>query len=57
MEPPDYRHGMPPLADLFPVISDEDLTALAADRHCQLSGPRPPFSGLARLARGSIIGE
>jgi hypothetical protein len=25
--------------------------------HCQLSGPRPPFSGPARLARGSIIGE
>ena len=26
-------------------------------RHCQLSGPRAPFSGPARLERGSIIGD
>ena len=26
-------------------------------RHCQLSGPRAPFSGPARLERGSTIGE
>src|SRR6516165_9638488 len=25
--------------------------------HCQLSGPRAPFSGPARLERGSTIGE
>jgi hypothetical protein len=25
--------------------------------HCQLSGPRTPFSGPARLERGSTIGE
>jgi cation diffusion facilitator CzcD-associated flavoprotein CzcO len=25
--------------------------------HCQLSGPKAPFSGPARLGRGSIIGE
>src|SRR5262249_47311835 len=25
--------------------------------HCQLNGPRAPFGGLARLERGSRIGE
>jgi hypothetical protein len=25
--------------------------------HCQLNGPRAPFSGPARLERGSTIGE
>jgi hypothetical protein len=29
----------------------------AARRHCQLSGPRAPFWGPARLERGSTIGE
>jgi hypothetical protein len=29
----------------------------ARQRHCQLSGLRVPFSGLARLERGSTIGE
>jgi hypothetical protein len=29
----------------------------ASARHCQLSGPRAPFCGPARLERGSTIGE
>ena len=29
----------------------------ASPRHCQLSEPRAPFSGPARLERGSTIGE
>jgi len=33
-----------------------DRNELAAG-HCQLSGPRAPFSGPARLERGSAIGE
>ena len=29
----------------------------ATNGHCQLSGPKAPFSGPARLERGSIIGK
>jgi hypothetical protein len=41
-------------------VTIETLTHHAYDdhaRHCQLSGPRAPFSGPARLGRGSMIGE
>jgi pimeloyl-ACP methyl ester carboxylesterase len=32
------------------------MVAQEIARHCQLSGPKAPFSGPARLERGSIIG-
>ena len=37
--------------------SHPDQSAQRSRGHCQLSGPRAPFSGLARLERGSRIGE
>ena len=40
------------------ILSDEGIQILvAADRHCQLSGPRAPFCGPARLEGGNTIGK
>jgi hypothetical protein len=47
--------GFAPYRSLF----GEDLTAVRDELagHCQLNGPKAPFSGPARLEWGSIIGE
>src|SRR5262249_41757999 len=40
------------------VFGDAKMTTALPDRrHCQLSGPRAPFCGPARLERGSTTGE